>query len=78
MPITLSGFCPQYLHELGDVKYVELDELTDYLQVHHREYKHKKKLPFRILVQRGIDRVFGASPDDSAECLVCVRFLTGL
>ena len=35
------------------MKYVELDELTDYLQVTHREYKHKKKLPFRILVQRG-------------------------
>ncbi|XP_037084734.1 nuclear valosin-containing protein-like [Pollicipes pollicipes] len=56
-----------YLHELGDVKYVELDELTDYLQATHREYKHKKKLAFRILVQRAYEYVATEMKDQFAS-----------
>ncbi|XP_043212400.1 nuclear valosin-containing protein-like [Amphibalanus amphitrite] len=63
---TLIQRVRQYLHELGDAKYVELDELTDYLQVTHREYKHKKKLPFRILVQRAYEYVATEMKDQFA------------
>ena len=44
----------QYIQDNCEKRYVDINEMAEALQTRYPEYRRKKKIPFRICVERGM------------------------
>lgn len=74
----------QYLYENEDKVYIDVNDMADYLQRKYRDYRGKKRGPFRSMVRRAYDEITENVarrsdprwPDDDDEIDVEVCFQT--